>query len=690
MAKTKEERWDEVHRRAVREFDRVQTTVRDVRLQCLEDRRFYSISGAQWEGGLDEQFENKPKFEMNKVHLSVLRIINEYRNNRISVKFTPKDGQPDEMADTCAGLFRADESDSTAEEAYDNAFEEAAAGGFGAFRLKACYEDDEDDEDSRQRVRFEPIPDADASVFFDLDAKRQHTADAKRCWVLTAMDREANKEEYDDDPADWPNNIHQLQFEWCTPDVVYIAEYFEVEEKKELVHYFRGLDDTDMAVPDQELQDDPEKLPTLLATGFREVRQKRIERCVVHKYIMNGRRILSDEGVIAGRCIPIIPVYGKRWFVDNVERCMGHVRLAKDAQRLKNMQVSNLGLLAAQSPREKPIVTPQQMAGHEMQWADDNVQDYPYLLLNPTTDAEGNPVATAPVGYTKPPSVPPAMAALLQITEQDMKDLLGNQDALQQVNPQTSGIAVELVQNRLDMQTFIYMSNFARAMKRAGEVWLSMMRDIVVEDSRRMKVLDAQGQASSVVVNDPMYNRETGSQGTQNDLRKATFDVEVEVGPSSASHRASTVRALTQMIQIAADPQDKTVLGAMAMMNMDGEGISDVRDYYRRKLVQMGVVKPTPEEAQMLAQQQAGQQPGPQEQYLLAAAEEAAAGAEERRAKTVKTLSDANLAEAQRIKTLTDAGVAANGAQIANVQAMQNMLNPAGTTPQPNPGPQGG
>jgi hypothetical protein len=36
-------------------------------------------------------------------------------------------------------------------------------------------------------------------------------------------------------------------------------------------------------------------------------------------------------------------VYGKRWFVDNIERCMGHVRLAKDPQRLKNMQLSKLG-----------------------------------------------------------------------------------------------------------------------------------------------------------------------------------------------------------------------------------------------------------------------------------------------------------------------------------------------------------
>ena len=61
--------------------------MREERLQCLEDRRFYSIAGAQWEGNLAEQFNNKPRFEVNKIQLSVMRIINEYRNNRITVEF---------------------------------------------------------------------------------------------------------------------------------------------------------------------------------------------------------------------------------------------------------------------------------------------------------------------------------------------------------------------------------------------------------------------------------------------------------------------------------------------------------------------------------------------------------------------------------------------------------------------------
>ena len=173
MAKqSKADRLAEIHAEALEEFDDIQAAHGPIRAQCIEDRRFCSVTGAQWDGPHGEQFANRPRFEFNKVHLACIRIFNEYRNNRITVDFQPHDGRADDdLADTCDGLYRADEKASTAEEAYDNAFEEAVGGGFGAYRLRATYENMEDEENDRQRVVFEPIYDADSSVFFDLAAK---------------------------------------------------------------------------------------------------------------------------------------------------------------------------------------------------------------------------------------------------------------------------------------------------------------------------------------------------------------------------------------------------------------------------------------------------------------------------------------------------------------------------------------
>ena len=670
---SKEQYLNKLHSDALAQFNDIQTALRDERLQCLQDRRFYSLAGSQWEGPLWDIYENKPRFEVNKIHLSVIRIINEYRNNRVTVDFTPKPGQDEKLAETCDGLYRADEKDSVADEAYDNAFEEAVGGGFGAWRLRNVYEDDEDEDNERQRILIEPIFDADSSVFFDLNAKRQDKSDARYCYVVTSMTRQSYKETWGDDPTDWPKEIHQYEFDWCTPDVVYVAEYYKVEDVSETIRIFRAIDGTEERYRQADFNDDPALEETLAAIGSVEVRQRKIKTRKVHKYIMSGGRILEDAGYIAGKEIPIVPVYGKRWFVDNVERCMGQVRLAKDAQRLKNMQLSKLGEISALSSVEKPILTPEQVTGHQIMWADDNIRNYPYLLINPITGPDGSQQVSGPVAYTRSPQIPPAMAALMQITEQDMQDILGSSQQADKMVSNISGKAIEMIQTRLDMQTFIYMSNFAKGMQRCGEIWLSMARDIYVEEGRQMKTIGPNDDIGMVELMKPTVS-DAGEVVMENDLSRAKFDVNVEVGPSSTSKRAATVRALTGMMAITDDPQTKQVLQAMAMMNMEGEGISEVRDYFRKQLVRMGVVKPTEQEQEEMMVELQGQPEDPNKIFLQAAAEEAIAKAAKARADTVKTVADAGLSRARTAETLAKTGVQEQNMALTALEAEQQAV----------------
>ena len=671
---SKEQFLSTLHDDALKQFNDIQTALRDERLQCLQDRRFYSLCGAQWEGPLWDQYENKPKFEVNKIMLSVIRIVNEYRNNRITVDYVSKDGENDKLADTCDGLYRADEQDSVADEAYDNAFEEAVGGGFGAWRLRTVYEDDEDEENEYQRIRMEPIFDADSSVFFDLNSKRQDKSDAKSCFVVTSMTRASYKEEWGDDPTDWPKIIHQYEFDWATPDVVFIAEYYKVEEVNETIRIFRAIDGTEERYRQIDFDKDENLEETLNAIGSREVRRRKIKRKRVHKYIMSGGKVLEDAGYIAGKCIPIVVVYGKRWFVDNVERCMGHVRLAKDAQRLKNMQLSKLGEISALSSVEKPILTPEQVAGHQVMWAEDNLKDYPYLLINPVTDQNGNQAISGPVAYTKSPQIPPAMAALLQITETDMQDILGNPAGAEKMVSNISGKAVEMIQSRVDGQAYIYMSNFAKGMKRCGEIWLSMAREIYTEEKRKMKTIAATGEASTIELMQPTIDEETGKLMMENDISSATFDVVADVGPTSSSKKQATVRAITGMLQITQDPETAQVLTAMAMMNMEGEGLSDTNAYFRKKLLRMGAVKPTEEETQEMMAEMQGQPEDPNSIFLQAAAEEATAKAAKARADTVETVASAELKRAQTLETLGKVDETVQNMSLTNAEAVQELL----------------
>lgn len=673
MPMTKEERHAKIHAEAMRAYDAAYDTEGPERAQCLEDRRFVFVPGAQWEGALGEQFANRPQFEVNKTMLAVMRVVSEYRNNRITVDFVPRGGaEYDTLADTCDGLYRADEQDSTADEAYDTAFEEAVAGGFGAWRLRAAYEDDEDDEDERQRIRFEPITDADNRVYFG-PSKRQDKADAPWCIVLNPHTPDAYRDEFNDDPASWPKESTGYSFDWATPDTVWVAEYYRVEMKRETVNVFRGLDGSEARYTDTELRDDPELERELLATGFRIVRQKKVQRRRIHKYLLSGGGVLSDEGLIAGKHIPIVPMYGKRQTVDNVERYQGVVRLAKDPQRLKNMQISKLGELSGKSSVEKPIFTPDQTAGHAQMWADDNVKDYPYLLLNPITDMNGQTMPAAALGYTKPPAVPPAMTALLQITESDMQEVLGNGQAGEELKANVSGEAIALVQGKTDMQAFIYISQFRKALIRCGQIWLSMAQELYVEEGRKMKTVGAEGEIGEVEIMRPVAN-EDGEVEYEADLAEAKFDVAVEVGPSSTSKREATVKRLTSLLAITTDPETAQILTAMIVMNSEGEGISDIRKHFRRKLLRMGAVQPTDAEKEELAAEQAGQGPSANDKYLMAAAEEATANAAAARANTLLRVAQAGKAEAD-----TENARAKTAETMASLDAaeLQNILQAA-------------
>jgi hypothetical protein len=308
-----------------------------------------------------------------------------------------------------------------------------------------------------------------------------------------------------------------------------------------------------------------------------------------------------------------------------------------------------------------------------MMWAEDNIKDYPYLLVNPITGPDGSQSISGPVAYTKSPAIPPAMAALLQITETDMQEILGNPQGADKMVSNISGKAVEMIQQRVDMQSYIYMSNFAKGVKRCGEIWLSMAKEIYVEANRRMKTVNPSNKVGMVELMQPSINDEGGIE-MRNDLTAASFDVNVDVGPSSSSKKAATVRALTGMMQITQDPETLQVLGSMALMNMEGSGINDANAYYRKKLLRMGVVKPTEEETQEMMAEMQGKPQDPQAVYLQAAAEEATAKAAQARANTVKTVADAELSRAKTIQTLSTVENDDQTLAINSAKSIQEMM----------------
>ncbi len=622
-------------------FDRAYTPQQDVREKCIEATRFARIPGGQWEGAtaagtkLDDQFEKYPKFEINKVATELNRIIAEYRNNRITVKFRPGDKEAsEELANKLNGLFRADYEETDGGEACDNAFDDAATGGFGCFRLTSMLVNEYDPMDERQRIAIEPIYDPSRSVWFDPDAKKYDKSDAMWAFCMYSMSPEKYEAEYGKTPPASLDvtTMTSWEYDWFEPEVVYIAKYYEVcKESVDVISYRQPLTDEIATYDSDQIEDIEDELAI---AGFQEVARRSVKRRRVYVSVVDGQKFLERPRRIPGEHIPLIPVYGKRWFIDDIERVEGHIAKAMDPQRLYNLQVSMLADTAAQDPGQIPIVGMEQIRGLEKHWEARNKKRPAFLPLREVKDKAGNIIAGAtPAGYTQPAVMNQALAALLQQTSADIQEVTGGSQAMQQMPSNVALETVNNLMNRSDMASFIYLDNMAKSLKRAGEVWLSMAREVYGSD-REVRVVNEDGTDDIALMNAQVVDRQTGQVVALNDLSTGRYDVTVDVGPSYTARRDATVAALTNVLNtmLPQDPEAGIIRG-LIMDNMDGEGLDDYKEYNRNKLLTAGVVKPrNAKEQQIVQQAQMAAQSQQDPNALIAQAQVIAAQAEQQKA----------------------------------------------------------
>ena len=188
-----------------------------------------------------------------------------------------------------------------------------------------------------------------------------------------------------------------------------------------------------------------------------------------------------------------------------------------------------------------------------------------------------------------------------------------------------------------------------------------------------MKVIDKSEELGKVELMTEGKDQISGKLQYDNDLSRASFDVAVDVGPSSSSRREATIRSLTGIMQVASDPETMQVLQAMAIMNMEGEGIGDVREFFRKKLVKMGAMKPNDEEAEAMAA--AAKQKSSQDLALEGMAEEAQAEATAARAGVLKTVAQVENIKADTVKILADIDMQSTEQAIKISGAMSEELN---------------
>jgi len=623
--------------------------------QADEDVRFNDVAGAQWDNLFPDFFSddgNRPQMEFNKVEQAVNKALGEWVSNRFRPTFKPEGDSSEANAKILNGLYRKDERRSGTEYS-DNAVGEMFKAGIGHWRIGTEFLDEENPEKNEQRTTFGPIHSSFNMVFWDSNAKRYDKRDATRCTLLHRFTTEGFKEKY---PGHAISSVSSPKdrsvFNWNSTQNVFVAEYYEVIKKKEVVFVFENEDGEVRNLWAKDIKDVIDELETM---GFTKKKERKKTRRYIEKTVISGSQVLEKTERIPGKMIPIIPLYGFRSSADGQEFYHGLVRNMKDAQRLFNMSISKLAETAATSGKRIPIFFPDEVLGLDQYWAEHALGNRAYLVKKPHKDEATGQEIPHPIEYLDPPPPDPANIEVAQISSDFIQQERGGnpQDVL---DPTASGKAINAVIERVDMQTAILFDNIKKSMKWAGEVWRWIAADIY-DSQRFITLLEQDDTESQEQLFKWVVDEETGMPVEINDITTGEFETVVDTGPSFVNKRKETLQTLTQLlVSIPPESEEFTLITSMIIEMIDGEGMEDFKKFNRKKQILQGFKEPESDEEKAMVQQQQEQanEKNEQQELLQAAAQEAMANAKESESKVEVNLATSRNKDADTQKILSE------------------------------------
>ena len=132
---------DPLFTEAMRRYKASVEATQENRVDMIDDQRF--AAGDQWPDDVKTMRAGRPMQTINRLPAFIDQIIGDARQNKVAIKvFAGEDGDV-EVAKIYSGLIRSIENRSNADFAYDTALEQTATFGFGAWRVKTRYVDDD-------------------------------------------------------------------------------------------------------------------------------------------------------------------------------------------------------------------------------------------------------------------------------------------------------------------------------------------------------------------------------------------------------------------------------------------------------------------------------------------------------------------------------------------------------------------
>ncbi|HEV2098337.1 MAG TPA: portal protein, partial [Stellaceae bacterium] len=413
-------------------------------------------------------------------------------------------------------------------------------------------------------------------------------SDARWAHIAEMMPRDQFKEEYPDaEQMPWPlQSTSPINYgTWADEYAIRVCEYFEItREKRTLVRLANGHVGWKEFLSKEALGEDDRNI-----IESRESWEK-----TMTWYKLTAVQVL-EWTTWPIEMIPIVRTVGAEVNVEGKTHVWGIVRQARDAQRAYNYWRSKEAESIALIPNSPYVAAEGQIENYEQDWKTANQKPIPVLTYNPQT-YEGH--LLPPPHREPPPQVPTAYVQAAKGAEEDM---MGTTGVRFSATPQErvydeSGRALREVRKSGDIGTFHYVDNFAQALRRTGEIYLAIMKAVMVEP-RYDTVMEEDGK-DKLVKFDP--NAAKPYAKGKHPVTSKTIEIvnpmlgqygtTVAIGPDYATKRVESRESMMDLAR-AVGPDKTGLVADIIARNEDFPGKDEIAERWAAALPP-GLVRP--------------------------------------------------------------------------------------------------
>jgi hypothetical protein len=626
------------------------------------------VMGSQWnteETDILKSFKKVP-LQFNKLSTLINTLLGEQQQNTPQLEVVPLSNCDERTAEIRQIVVKDLMLSTDAKTVYQQAAAQAFVGGFGAFIIDTAYTYDKSfDLD----IIYRPVKDA-THCYWDIGAEHINKIDGMRCGYVSRMTREKFQQVYGKDienqvlsetagevkskgNADFSASVEdnvatEFGFCWADDQSVTVIDDFERTYVKDILYKMSNGDVLDKTQMDeliisskdhiakkqvemnaimqaQQVQSmagggdygmNPQEIPIpappiemmqdidimalyidgelVRIEGEREYkRSKFIHRKIAGEYILEEEEFPSED-------CPIIFVDQNSFYDKNGKQvCRPFITDAVDAQRFLNYLGTQIAYLLKISRYDQFIGNKENASSPQTQKVWTNPAAVQGMLMYDSAKDGSKPE------QLRPPELPISLINQYQRAIEDMYTSTGMYPSrLGQQGNEVSGAAIDARTRQGSYPTYVAFNSINRAITAGGTV-VNQMIPRVYDTERVMSLMFPDKGRQAVKVNE---QQDDYGEMIKNDLRKGSFEVRLQAGPSYEGQKAEALQSLNLALQ--GNPQIFNLIADLYAENLPLTNTLEIRNRFKTlvppEIVEAGKSGQMPQEAaQPSAQDQA-------------------------------------------------------------------------------------